>query len=485
MTKKSLTKVGFFIVTFLISAILIAIYITVSAKMKNMGLKISVPEVIAFTIKNKDFLLGKEQEPNISDDDGIIEKKKEIPQLQKDSTEKFTNFLIVGFDTRGETSGLKNTDSLIVANYNHETNEIILFSIPRDLYGIITIPDSKSTYYNKINSAYVYGEGRQKGLGLKTLELTVEKTLDIEIQYVASVNYEAFKSIIDLLGGIEVDVENSFTDYKYPGPTSYITVKFEKGLQTMNGETALQYARSRKSMQNGEGSDFARARRQQKVVEAVKNKLAETDMFTNPASIVSLLDTLSKNIQLSDYTVTDLEAVIALKDKIETAPIYNIVLDPSIGNFSILTTGVGTGYTIGPKKGIKNYSDLHLFVDKTMQYPALYSSPIKIFTYDTGLGAEESKAQTNNLKSELPFIDVRYWGLLKDFPTTGIIVFKNNEAVNDKSLSYIQSFFTSSTTTRPENLPALKNEELSVLFGTKPVVEAEGSESTENLETID
>lgn len=471
MTKVKLTKIGVLVFSFLITFSLIFLFFFVSNKMKAMGLSVSLPEMVKFTIENRKALIGGEDlQENVPGQEPEVEKVKEIPQLKKDSTGKYTNFLIVGFDTRGENSGLRNTDSIIVANYNHETNHIVLISIPRDVYGVITIPNSSSVYYNKINAAYSYGENRQAGLGMETLKLTVEKTIGQEIQYTVSINYVAFEEIINLLGGVEVNVENSFVDYHYPGPTSYITVRFDQGLQTMDGEKALQYARSRKSMQNGEGSDFARARRQQRLIEAVKNKALQTDLFNSPTKIVSLLDTLSKNIWLSDYTLDDLEAALALKDKIATAEVSNFVLDPTIGNYSILTTGVGTGYTIGPKKGTKNYSDVHAFVAKAIQYPELYSNPPKIFTYDTGIGVTEAKATTERLKAEFPFIDIRYWGLLH-VNTDGIVTFRNIEDYNENAFNYVAKFLGEDVgTVRPEGLPALRGEHIVVLVGKKAEV---------------
>ncbi len=466
MTKRKLTKIGFTLFTILVTTSLIFTYFFVSKKMKDMGLKVTLPELINFTIKNRDYLLGKE-ELLAYEGEKDPELIKEIAQLEKDSTEKYTNFLIVGIDTRGSTSGLQNTDTIIVANYNHESNKLILFSVPRDLYGIITTSSSSSPRYNKINSAYAYGEGRKSGSGMETLRLTVEKTLDIEIQYSVVVNYTAFEEIIDLLGGIEIDVENSFTDYRYPGPNSgFVTVKFTKGVQTMDGKTALQYARSRKSMQAGEGSDFARARRQQKVLEAVATKALNTDMFSSPTSIIKLLDSMSKNIKLSDYTLTDLEAALALTDKLEDVEITNLVLDPSIGNYTVLTTGVGNGYTIGPKKGTRNYSDFHAFIAKSIEYPELYAEPIKVFVYDTGAGATNARELSNELKEQFPFIDVRYWGLLRGLETDGVVIFKYNEVTNDQAFSYVEDFLGDQvSSTRPENLPTLKNEDITILVG--------------------
>jgi len=94
----------------------------------------------------------------------------------------------------------------------------------------------------------------------------VEELVGEEIQYYAMIDLKGFVNLIDSLDGTYINVENSFTDYMYPADNNvgYQTVTFTAGPQTMDGDIALKYARSRHSMDNGEGSDFARARRQQK-----------------------------------------------------------------------------------------------------------------------------------------------------------------------------------------------------------------------------
>ena len=105
--------------------------------------------------------------------------------------------------------------------------------------------------------------------------------LGIPIHYNVTINFEVFKQIVDTLGGIDVEIENTFTDSEYPiegkedDPVianRYETVTFTKGLEKMNGERALKYVRSRHG-DGAEGTDFARSKRQQKVILAIKDKL--------------------------------------------------------------------------------------------------------------------------------------------------------------------------------------------------------------------
>ena len=176
------------------------------------------------------------------------------PELAKDSSGKYTNILIVGVDTR-DKEALLNTDTLILASYNYETKDIVMISTPRDFMAEI----NDSNRFNKINSVYLYAENKTKGSGMMALRKTIEEVTGTEIQYHAMVDFKAFEKIIDAVGGVDINVENSFTDYDYPDGYSK-TISFKAGPQTMDGKTALEYARSRKSNDNNEGGDYARAK---------------------------------------------------------------------------------------------------------------------------------------------------------------------------------------------------------------------------------
>ncbi len=177
----------------------------------------------------------------------LIDIKKD-PELKKDSTQTYTNILLVGIDTR-ENSKLLNTDVIILASYNHLTKDIVMISVPRDFYAQVN-PDRVG--FSKINSAYSINEAKKSDYGLEVLQDIVEDITGMEIQYHAMINFEGFIELIDAVGGVYVNVENSFTDYRYPLGTKYQTVSFKEGPQLMDGETALKYARSRHSQQNGE-----------------------------------------------------------------------------------------------------------------------------------------------------------------------------------------------------------------------------------------
>jgi LCP family protein required for cell wall assembly len=208
------------------------------------------------------------------------------------------NILILGI--AGENhDGPNLSDSIMVANYNFDTNQITIISLPRDIWS--------PTLRDKINTAYAYGEAKQEGGGIKLAKAEIEAIVDTPVHYGAVIDFAKFKELIDVLGGIDVDVKRSFTDKKFPiaGKENdecdgdpeyrcrYETISFQRGLIHMNGETALKYVRSRHA-DNEEGSDFARAKRQQQIIEATKNKILEIVKKTNIAQIDAIYSAIDK-----------------------------------------------------------------------------------------------------------------------------------------------------------------------------------------------
>lgn len=348
----------------------------------------------------------------------------ETPELKTDSSGKLTNILVVGIDTRTTQGGLKNTDTIIVASYNHEYNRITMFSIPRDMY--VNVPVD-SSYYNRINAVYGDAEAREEGTGMDALKTTVEKFTGLEIQYYGMINYEAFLEIVDTLGGITIDVENTFTDYRYPSNIEplYETVHFDEGIQEMDGETALKYARSRKSLDNGEGSDYARARRQQKVIEAIKEKLLSTETLLNPDTVFGIMESLGSNIKLYNVDFSDVEASLYIAEKLMDAPMYSFVFDPAVGNSQVIRTDPNS-YAIYPVAGVGVYTDTVAFTELANQDPELYESDPLIYSYDTGLGYYAAAEVISELQTEYPYLTIVYGGTLY-YDQEGIYVFDAND----------------------------------------------------------
>jgi LCP family protein required for cell wall assembly len=194
------------------------------------------------------------------------------------------------------------TDTMIFISISPENKSITMVSLPRDIW----IPELRA----KLNSTYYWGNNKKQGGGLVLTKSVVEKIVGQTIQYGIVIDFEGFKKIIDILGGIEVDVKNSFTDEKYPIPGKendscagdpeykcrYETLHFIKGKQFMDGEKALKFVRSRNA-EGDEGTDFARAARQQKVISAIKDKILTREVLLSPKKLSELKSVILEHVE--------------------------------------------------------------------------------------------------------------------------------------------------------------------------------------------
>jgi len=200
------------------------------------------------------------------------------------------NILLLGQGGPGH-DGPYLTDTIIIASIKPSTKEVAMISIPRDL--AVDIPKHG---IRKINHANAFGESANYKQGPELAKKVIEKTFDIPINYYIRVDFRAFKEIINEIDGITVDVERTFTDQEYPAPNDeFQTVHFSQGVQQMDGTKALTFVRSRHG-NNNEGSDFARSKRQQRVLLAIKEKALSFQTLANPLKIQSIIQTLGSNI---------------------------------------------------------------------------------------------------------------------------------------------------------------------------------------------
>ena len=178
------------------------------------------------------------------------------------------NLMLLGVDRQEGTEWGSRTDSIMVFTLEPETGAVGLLSIPRDLH--LEIPGYG---WDRINTANVYGYLQDyPGGGPGLLEATIAANFGIPIDGYLMVNFQAFERIVDTLGGIDLYVPESLHDTRYPNPRpedpyGYKTVHFDPGWQHMDGQRALEYARSRMST-----SDFDRAKRQQQILLAIREK---------------------------------------------------------------------------------------------------------------------------------------------------------------------------------------------------------------------
>ena len=211
------------------------------------------------------------------------------------------NVLLLGIDQRaGDGEKGHRTDTMMVLSLDPVSLSAAILSVPRDLW--VPIPGYGS---DRINTANYKGDlDDYPGGGPALAKKTVEALLGVPINYYARMNFTAFEDLVDRIGGVTVDVAEDIVDKKYP-TSSYGTETFTvtRGIKTMDGATALKYARTRATF----GGDFDRARRQQQVIFAVRDKITG-DARTLPALLAGS-DELWANLKTSIKTDMPLDLI--------------------------------------------------------------------------------------------------------------------------------------------------------------------------------
>ncbi len=271
------------------------------------------------------------------------------------------NILLLGIGGKNHDGGLL-TDTIILASLKPSEKKLSLLSIPRDLAAPI-----ENMGWKKINSVNAFAEMKNPGSGGLAISQTISDIFQIPVDYYLTIDFTGFEKIIDDLGGIEIDVENSFDDYKYPilgnedapWEQRFEHLHIEEGKQTMNGETALKYTRSRHAY-GIEGSDFARSKRQQKVLEAVKEKVASLNILFKPTMISKIISHISENYN-SNFKIWEMVKLWGLINDMENKNISNRVLDNSPSGLLVDTIGLDGAYLLSPRSG--DFSEIKYLVN--------------------------------------------------------------------------------------------------------------------------
>lgn len=185
--------------------------------------------------------------------------------------EPFT-VLVMGMDKRPGEFGMSfRTDTMILIRLNPVENRVGILSIPRDLY--VEIPPNYGV--QKINTAYGLGELEGPGGGPRLAMQTVQYNFGIHVNEFVVVDFNSFTRIIDLIGGVYVEVPYAINDPQYPDMNyGYDPFYIAAGWQHLDGETALKYARTRHS-----SDDIDRGRRQQQVLYAIRDRVTTFDLI--------------------------------------------------------------------------------------------------------------------------------------------------------------------------------------------------------------
>lgn len=286
----------------------------------------------------------------VFDDKVVQDSVNELTEETLETMEEYTNIALFGLDTRqaGSLGKGNRSDTIMVASINNQTKDVKIVSIYRDSY--LNLANDK---YRKCNEAYSIG-GPEQAVAMLNMNL------DLKIDHYMSVDFLAVSEVVDLLGGIEIDVDEYEIEHlnNYTVETSKVTGKKTNklkttGLQTLDGVQATSYCRIRYT----KGDDFKRTERQREVLETIAKKAKTMS--------VSQLDEIIKAVFpmcATNMTVDQLLAIAA--DGLS----YNIQ-GTSGFPFDVTTDSVGSaGSCVIPVDLEKNVAQLHNYLFGSENY---------------------------------------------------------------------------------------------------------------------
>jgi LCP family protein required for cell wall assembly len=257
-----------------------------------------------------------------------------------------TNFLLLGTGDKSH-EGVDLTDTIMIASIDVKgTKAVSLLSLPRDLY----LLDTKNMGKGRINELYLGYKQRLKReehlvdtsasqQALRELSNEIGRLLHIEIHRTVKVDFIGFVQAVDALGGVDINVPYDLVDPEYPGPNyTYETFALNAGMQHMDGETALKYARSRHST-----SDFSRSGRQQQLISALGEKMKAEGILTRPDKVLSLLNIMSEHVDMT-LSSAELLGLAALGKEIDRTKTTSVQINDQNGLYSTLPSPGGFLY---------------------------------------------------------------------------------------------------------------------------------------------
>ena len=343
---------------------------------------------------------------------------------------KHTNILVLGTGGK-EHEGSDLTDTILLASIDNNNKLVTMISIPRDTWvkdEIIGNSKINEMYFNAKN----YYEDSEKGL--EHMKEKVENLMGIPIHYYIKINFNGFKDLVNTIGGIDVMVEEKIYDPYFPkdGTFEYEAFYIESGLQHLDGETALKYARSRKTT-----SDFDRANRQQQIIYAIKEKTLQTNVIFSKSKIEDILDTLKDNID-TNITAKELLTLGTMASDYQSNQINHRLIhdDPTqCGGFvySPSREFYNNQFVLIPAGG---YESIHQYADLNLNTPQIAQENSKIHILN-GTSVVGVAGETKQVLKRFCFDIIRY-GNAKNLQTTETIYYYNKENGRPEALNFLQ-----------------------------------------------
>ncbi|SFR93483.1 LCP family protein [Anaeromicropila populeti] len=238
------------------------------------------------------------------------------------SDDKIINILLIGSDKRGSWKETGRSDSVMIATLDNKNKRIKLTSIMRDLY--ITIP---SYGENRFNAAYSFG-------GVSLVYQTIADNFDLKLDGYVVVDFEAFKKVINIIGGVEIELTDAEQEYLVTHYKSGTVHELVPGVNNMDGNQALAYSRIRQDAK----ADFGRTERQRKVLAAIFKKAKSmplSDLVELAKEIVQNVSTDLTNDEIISYMKSVLLLGTTELDQMRI-PVDNSFRNERIGGKAVL-----------------------------------------------------------------------------------------------------------------------------------------------------
>jgi len=258
------------------------------------------------------------------------------PSKELKSDNGRTNIVLLGMRGENDPNGGLLSDSIMIISIKNDTKQVAMISIPRDLK--IKIPGTQN--YGKLNSAHAIGSQQKPPQGLQYTMKVLEEITELPMHYGASVDFVAFKGIIDSLGGITVNAASDFYDPNYEGG-----IRVKKGVNDLNSDRALKYVWARLST-----NDFDRSRRQREVLTAIKDKAQQTGALKNPVFLINTLNNLGSHVKTT-MTLDELKSAANTANEYNLDTIIQKGYDTAANGPFTSETESGLGYVIVPRSG--------------------------------------------------------------------------------------------------------------------------------------
>jgi len=260
------------------------------------------------------------------------------------------NILLLGMRGSNMVGGGLLADTIMVVSVRPEENKVALISIPRDLY----VQDPGTSNHSKINAVHALYEEKGEGKGMETMKQIVTEVTGLPIHYVVRLDFKGFVDLVETVGGVDVYLDKPFSEPTQFEGEDALNFSLPAGKNHLNGQKALFFVRARYT-----SSDFERARRQQQVLIALKDKLLSLGTLSDFGKANNIMNILGNDVR-TDMDISEMKKAFDLMGKIKDPQMKQKVFDTSSEGLlysSKADTPEGKTYILLPSGG--NYDKIH------------------------------------------------------------------------------------------------------------------------------